>query len=150
MEKNKKIRKTILGFIFIISLLLFYNHKRTLAWYDFGIKSKEITFNFIPFKNILETISINPLNIIMKIIFFSIIGGTYYLINNKNKYNIVFFTIFVIVFTDVINLIFGYTSIIDINNWIIYTIGVLLGYKLSEIIFNFIKNKISINVIYKK
>ncbi len=149
LKKQKII--TIAGFVFIVLLLLLYNHKRSMG-YHFNINEKiihqDISYNLLLFKNLKYILTNHLERVILKLLFFSIIGVIFYLIKyfNRSIFKIHIFIILVILFIDIIHIFTGFLVVIDINNWFVYTCGILIGYNLTNIIFSkFIKNQVNKN-----
>ncbi len=151
LKKQKII--TIAGFVFIVLLLLLYNHKRSMG-YHFNINEKiihqDISYNLLLFKNLKYILTNHLERVILKLLFFTIIGVIFCLIKyfNRNIFKIHIFIILVVLFIDIIHIFTGFLVAIDINNWFVYMCGILIGYNLTNIIFSkFIKNQVTHNQI---
>lgn len=101
--------------------------------YHFNIANKitkqQISYNLLLFKDLKYILTNHLERVILKLLFFNVIGVIFYLIKyfNRNIFKIYIFIILVILFIDIIHIFTGYLVNIDINNWFVYTCGILIG-----------------------
>lgn len=141
MKRQKTI--TVIGFAFIIFLLLFYNHERSMG-YNFDITDKNISYNLIPFKNLKYIITNHLGRVVTKLLFFVIIGAIFSSMKHlkrNNNFRTTVFMISITSFVEIIHIFTGYSVCIDINNWIVYVCGMLIGCIITNTIFSILKTK---------
>lgn len=122
----------ILSVAALLLLLVYYNNRRTFGVYQIGF-NKEISINAIPFKDFIKTIVYFETNILLKMLYFFIVGMVLRtllaaLSKDEPRFYIAACGITVLCF-EVTNFITSsLTVIIDINNLIFYSIGFFAAY----------------------
>lgn len=131
----KKVRKnlTIIFTILLIWLVLMYNKTRNSGIYNFDFSLKDISFNFIIFKNILIYIANSYKSILLKFLYFTVIGAICKFIMYLNDKKMLSLLLLIIITIEILHIITGKVIVIDINNWIIYSIALVTGYYLVDI-----------------
>lgn len=128
----------VVGFVVIIFIVFYYNHKRIHGSYNFDLFHKEWEIEWIPFHNLKQMISDFGQIKLYKLVLYMMLGllgrlSLSFLLPAPKKNGVSPFLIFsaiLVVFSEaMLCLTSGYLSVrVDINNLIIYGVGLIAGY----------------------
>lgn len=142
----KKQISTIVLLIFVLLLLLAYNHKRIVGVYQFGFYGKPCFVNLIPIYELRNSDVVFLSRYLIKIGFFSLVGIILELVLYLNKKNSYYFLLMlsISIFMELLVIFTSGLVIIplDIDNWISYFIGIVLGF----FVWNILKKVLHIRI----
>ncbi len=154
MDKNKaniylKNFLSIIGFVLMVFMIYLYNRHRIMNSYSIGFLNKEYSLNFIPFKNFIYTISLLYQNILLKIIFFIVLGIVLKIILHclgfiKTKHYILNSVLIMLVMEVLVSFTSKFPVVIDINNIIFYSIGFTIGFFVFDLLLYALKKAIKL------
>lgn len=133
VSTKNKIR-TLLFFAAIVLLLLLYNDRRINHLYIWGLSDKFINVNIVPFKGLTQTVIFQHFYLLLKVLYFTIIGGiTRFALKTLQKdklYHYLIVGLLIVVVVEIWHLFTASLVTIDMNNVVLYLLGLALGYAL--------------------
>ena len=148
MKKSilKKQIFTIVLDIFVLLLLLAYNHKRIMGIYRFGFHGKPYSVNLIPIYELRNSDIRFLLRYLIKIVFFGFIGMIVESVLYLHKRNFCYFYVMfgISLFMELLAIFTSGWFIIplDIDTWISYFIGIVLGFFVWNILKKVLRRRI--------
>lgn len=150
MKRHQKAICSWVPILIIVCMMLYYNHKRIMGYYIFGFQDKIITFNFIPFYKFGFLVSEFYDRIILKIIFFAVIGVLlHFILYLNSKCTKLYYFICIFIVAAVLEFFVSFTTgllnvPIDINNWMFYFTGAAFGIVLWRFIIYICKKLVNL------